>query len=235
MRTPTTQAGNRTIEQIDDAVTLSAYDNLNRLTSQAPGGPMIIVGTLNEPGTVTISGTPAVVDGSNNFRGTVPTVTGTNTFTIVAKDATGNTTTQQYEVDVAGTGRSISFDAAGNMASDGVSSYLWNAKQQLVQIDRGTETVTFAYGSLDRLARLSFLTSGVEQSREDYIWCHSLRCATRDASGAETRRWYRLGQVNDSESVFVGLDQVGSVRALTDDSGGLVAHLDFDPWGPITL
>ena len=68
--------GNRTIEQIDDAVTLSAYDNLNRLTSQAPGGPMGIAGTLNEPGTVTISGTPAVVDSSNNFRGTVPTVTG---------------------------------------------------------------------------------------------------------------------------------------------------------------
>ena len=78
-------AGNRTVEQIDDAVTLSAYDNLNRLTSQAPGGPMVIVGTVNEPGTVTISGVPATVDASNNFRGTVPTTTGTNTFTIVGE------------------------------------------------------------------------------------------------------------------------------------------------------
>ena len=86
--------GNRTVEQIDDAITLSAYDNLNRLTSQAPGGPMVVAGSLNEPGTVTISGVPAVVDASNNFRGTVPTTSGTNTFTIVAKDGSGNTTTQ---------------------------------------------------------------------------------------------------------------------------------------------
>jgi len=86
-------AGNRTVEQIDDAVTLSAYDNLNRLTSQAPGGPLVIMGALNEPGTVTISGVPVTLDANNAFRGTVPTTTGTNTFTIVAKDATGNTTT----------------------------------------------------------------------------------------------------------------------------------------------
>ena len=76
-------------------MTLSAYDNLNRLTSQAPGGPMVITGALNEPGTVTISGVPVTVDANNTFRGTVPTTTGTNTFTIVAKDASGNTTTQQ--------------------------------------------------------------------------------------------------------------------------------------------
>ena len=59
-------------------MTLSAYDNLNRLTSQAPGGPMVIMGALNEPGTVTISGVPVTVDANNNFRGTVPTTTGTN-------------------------------------------------------------------------------------------------------------------------------------------------------------
>jgi hypothetical protein len=82
-------SGNRSVEQIDDVVTLSAYDNLNRLTSQAPGGPMVIAGTLNEPGTVTISGKPAVVDANNNFRGTVATTSGTNSFTIVAKDALG--------------------------------------------------------------------------------------------------------------------------------------------------
>ena len=61
---------------------------------------MVVAGTLNEPGTVTISGVPATVDANNNFRGTVPTTSGTNTFTIVAKDASGNTTTQQYEVEL---------------------------------------------------------------------------------------------------------------------------------------
>lgn len=49
-------AGNRTVEQIDDSVTLSSYDPLNRLTAQAPGGPLVVAGLLNEPGTVTIAG-----------------------------------------------------------------------------------------------------------------------------------------------------------------------------------
>jgi hypothetical protein len=92
-------AGNRTVEQIDDVVTLSAYNSLNRLTSQGPGGSMVIAGALDEPGTVTISGKPVTVDANNTFRGTVPTTSGTNSFTIVAKDATGNTTTKQYESD----------------------------------------------------------------------------------------------------------------------------------------
>ena len=119
-------------------MTLSAYDNLNRLTSQAPGGPMVIDGSLNEPGTVTISGVPAIVDANNNFRGTVPTTTGTNTFTIVAKDASGNTTTQQYEVDVAGVGRTFSYDANGNTTSDGSRILEWDALNRLVAVESGS-------------------------------------------------------------------------------------------------
>jgi hypothetical protein len=39
------------VEQIDDAVLLSSYDPLNRLLAQAPGGPLVVAGTLNEPAT----------------------------------------------------------------------------------------------------------------------------------------------------------------------------------------
>src|SRR5262245_18459139 len=64
-------AGNRVVEQIDDVITLSASDSLNRVIEQGVGGPMIVAGSLNEPGTVTISGVPATVDANNNFRGAV--------------------------------------------------------------------------------------------------------------------------------------------------------------------
>lgn len=54
-------AGNRTAEQIDDALTTSTYNNMNQLVSQAPGGLLRFEGTLNEPATVTIGGKPAMV------------------------------------------------------------------------------------------------------------------------------------------------------------------------------
>jgi hypothetical protein len=53
--------GNRTHEQIDDAMTAASHDSLNRLVSHAAGGPLTFAGTLNESGTVTIAGQPAVI------------------------------------------------------------------------------------------------------------------------------------------------------------------------------
>ena len=48
-------AGNRTVEQIANAVTTSSYNDLNQMTSRAGGGILTISGTLNKPGTVTVS------------------------------------------------------------------------------------------------------------------------------------------------------------------------------------
>ncbi|MFA5909744.1 MAG: hypothetical protein WC815_13280 [Vicinamibacterales bacterium] len=81
---------------------------------------------------------PAVVDANNTFRGTVPATTGTNTLTIVAKDPTGNTTTQQYEVDVAGAGRTFACDLNGNMSGDGARAFSWDARNQMVIVNYGT-------------------------------------------------------------------------------------------------
>jgi len=47
-------AGNRTYEQIDDAITAASHDSLNRLTSHVAGGALTFAGTINEPATVTI-------------------------------------------------------------------------------------------------------------------------------------------------------------------------------------
>ena len=113
---------------------------------------MIIAGSLNEPGTVTISGVPVTVDASNNFRGTLPTTSGTNTFTIVAKDATGNTTTQQYEVELSGTGKTFTYDANGNLASDGTRTFEWDARNQLVAVINGTTRSEFDVPPLIRHA-----------------------------------------------------------------------------------
>ncbi len=130
-------AGNRTVDQADDAVFATSHDALNRLQSRAPGGPIVFAGSLDEPGTVTIDGTPATVDSSNNFRGTAQLGAGTTTVTVKATDASGNEATQQYEVDASGSTTSYTYDANGNLTSDGTKTYSWNALNQLVEVKEG--------------------------------------------------------------------------------------------------
>jgi len=228
--------GNRTVEQIDDAVTLSAYNNLNRLTSQAPGGPMVIMGALNEPGTVTISGASVTVDANNNFRGTVPTTTGTNTFTIVAKDATGNTTTQQYEVDVAGTGKTFTYDANGNLTSDGTRTFEWDARNQLVAVNGGTRRSEFTYNGFRHRVRTVEKESGVTQSDTKMLWCESDICEEREADGTTiTRRAFVYAEQVGGVARFFAMDHIGSVTEVTDTASAAVGRYAFDPWGRRTL
>src|SRR5256885_2290136 len=47
-------AGNRTSEQIDDAVVSATYNSTNELVSTQPAGGLFFSGTVNEPASVTI-------------------------------------------------------------------------------------------------------------------------------------------------------------------------------------
>ena len=85
-------AGNRTSEQIDDAIVSASHDSLNRLTSQTSGGGLRIAGTLDEPGWVTVQGKPVTLDNANAFAGTVPAANGTTTVSLTATDGSGNQT-----------------------------------------------------------------------------------------------------------------------------------------------
>jgi RHS repeat-associated protein len=229
-------AGNRMAEQIDDAVTLSAYANLNRLTSQAPGGPMVIAGSLNEPGTVTISGTPVVVDANSNFRGTVPTTSGTNTFTIVAKDASGNQTTKTYEIGVSGSTKTFTYDANGNLAGDGTRSFEWDARNQLLAVDVGTHRSEFTYDGDRRRVRVVEKENSVVQSDTKVIWCRSEICEERAADGTTvTRRAFALGEQVTGSARFFASDHLSSVGEVTDSASTLLARYAFDPWGQRTL
>ena len=75
---------------------------------------------MNEPATVRIDGRPAAVDASGMFVGGIQAVPGTTPFTVTATDAGGNTASQSFDVDQLGAPKALTFDAHGNMTSDGV-------------------------------------------------------------------------------------------------------------------
>lgn len=132
-------AGNRTAEQIDDAVTGATFDNMNRIVTQQPYGAVRLEGTVSEPATVMVGGKPLEVSNANRFSGSIPMGNGTTPFTVSATDAGGNTSTKSFEVDAAGAGKAFTFDANGNITSDGSRALSWDAENRLAA--RGTSHV----------------------------------------------------------------------------------------------
>lgn len=226
-------AGNRIGAQTDDAPLAWTYDAMNRVTSQGGAALLQFEGTVNEPATMMVGGRTAVVDASGRFTGAAPVTNGTNTVTITARDANGNTTTQAYEVDVTNVTHTFSHDGNGNLISDGVSSYDWDAENRLVAIRHGSTTVaTFAYDYTGRRVRKTvagvthtFVYDGGNLLEEriadaatiDYVHGGLDRpLAQRDQTGAVS---YYLA------------DHLGSIVQVTGNNATVTLTRQYDPWG----
>ncbi len=79
---------------------------------------------------MTVQGTPASVTAANAFSVSLPVATGTTTIAVAATDASGNTATKQYEIDSVGVGRTLTYDANGNLTADGTRTFEWSARNQ---------------------------------------------------------------------------------------------------------
>jgi len=231
-------AGNRTVDQTDDAVFATTHDAMNRLQSRAPGGPIVFSGSLNEAATVTIDGKPAEVDSSNNFRGTATLSGATTTVTLKAKDYSGNETTKQYEVDTSGSTTSYTYDANGNLTSDGTKTYYWNALNQLVEVKEGSTTIaTFEYDGEGR--RTEKVAAGLTHQ---YIYdAEDIAEERISGTSSDTLRYYHgvgidepLARKNSSDVITYYLaDHLGSVVQETSSSGAVSIAREYGPWGEL--
>jgi len=229
-------AGNRTVDQTDDAVFATMHDEMNRLQSRAPGGQIVFAGSLNEAGTVTIDGKPVSVNASNNFSGTAQLGAGTTTVTVKAKDASGNETTQQYEVEASGNTTSYTYDANGNLTSDGTKTYFWNALNELVEVKQGSTTLaTFEYDGFGR--RTEKAASGITRvfiyDTEDIVE------ERLSGSTTDTIRYYHgagidepLARTNGSSvTTYYLADHLGSILQETTSSGSVALDREYDASG----
>jgi RHS repeat-associated protein len=225
-------AGNRATEQIDNSVVSATHDNVNRMTAQTIGGALRFGGNLNELGTVTVQGQTARVDANYRFSGSAPVTTGTTTVTIAATDASGNQSQQAFEVDQAGTGATLTYDANGNLTGDGTRTFTWDAENRLLTVTIGTKTSEFTYDGLDRSVRIVEKDGGATTSDKRFIWCGLQLCEERDATGGTvTKRFLVQGTQVNGVSYFYARDHLGTIRELTDGTGTLRARYDYDPWG----
>jgi RHS repeat-associated protein len=225
-------AGNRRSEQIDDAVLQANYDNMNRMTSRTPGGPLYFAGTLDEAAAVTIQAKPAEVSASNQFNATAVVPSGTTSIQITAKDYSGNLRTNTYDVVQSGASASYTYDDNGNLTGDGARSFEWDAENRLLAIEAGTHRSEFTYDGLGRRVRIVEKENAATVSDHWYLWCGLAVCEERDSTGANVlKRFFGQGELIGSTPYFYTTDHLGSVREMTDSSGTIQARYDYDPYG----
>jgi RHS repeat-associated protein len=189
---------------------------------------------VDEPATVTIDGQAALVDAGLTFRGTAETASGTTTVTVTARDGAGNTATQQYEVDVAGGTTSFAYDANGNLTSDGVKTYVWNARNQLVKVQEGgLDVAVFTYDGFGR--RATKTAGGVTAT---YVYDAEDIVEERRSTGDVVRYVHGPGidavlarTTNGANAVYYLTDHLGSVVQEVDASQAVVLNREYDPWG----
>ncbi|MBB3121403.1 RHS repeat-associated core domain-containing protein [Pseudoduganella violacea] len=142
-------------------------------------------------------------------------------------------------------GHALSYDANGNLLSDGTQSYVWNARDQLVQIKAldGSVIASFGYDALGR--RQSKTVAGVGSG---YLYdglnvVQELNGVNADGSiPANVRANYILGGVDEVFAQTSGSgasarvtsylsDAIGSVIRLTDGQGNKVVDYQYGPYG----
>jgi RHS repeat-associated protein len=224
-------AGNRTSEQIDNGVTSALHNSMNQTHTLQPGGMLRLAGTTNEPSNVTIGGQPARILSGNRFEGETPVGSGTTSVPVVATDGSGNARTYTYNVSVSGATKTLTYDLNGNLLSDGVRTYEWDALDQLTAINQGTHRSEFTYDGEGRRVRIVEKENAVVTEDRRFLWHERSIAEERDAAGVVLRRHLAAGMQQSGSSYFNTGDHLGSGRELTDAIGAVRARYDFDGYG----
>jgi RHS repeat-associated protein len=132
--------------------------------------------------------------------------------------------------------RTLTYDDNGNLTDDGTREYEWDAADRLTAIEEGTHRSEFTYDGIGRRIRIVEKDSNVVTSDVRYIWMGAEIVEERGSSNQVSRRFYPQGFVDvpGSTKYFYLRDLLGSVWALTDNSGAIVSSYDYKPFGEMT-
>ena len=212
-------ANRRTVLTLPDGLSYSySYDNASRLTgiSYMSGGSAI--GSLNYQ-----------YDAAGRRIGVSGTLATTSAPASVPS-ATYNAANQLTNWN----GLPSTYDANGNLISDGVHNYSWNARDELTSIDSGG-AATFAYDAYGRRttktlggsSSVSVVYDGLNPVQEI---SGGLPTANLLAGGVDE---YFVRTDATGQSIFLS-DASGSTIALADQTGTIRTQYTYDPFGITT-
>jgi RHS repeat-associated protein len=127
--------------------------------------------------------------------------------------------------------QTLTYDNNGNLTSDGINSYGWNARDQLVSISGPGLSATFQYDAFGRRsskaingAMKSFLYDGADIVQEQVGGSASINMLVGETDELLTR--------SDSAGVSSAIvDRLGSTVALTDSAGSVQTQYSYEPFG----
>jgi len=216
---------------------------LNQLiTHNASGedGKMRFTGTTTDEAWVTVAGVAAKKLPGNRFEAWVNMKQGENTIPIAAMTPDKVIHTENYKVNVpATTPQTLTYDADGNLASDGRRTFEWDAHNRLAKINHSDGSTTeYTYDAMGRRTRIIIWNaSGTLASERRFLWIPggNQPYEERTASNAATARYFAQGEqrfwVSPNDKFFYTRDHLGSVRELVNNGGTVQATYDYDPYG----
>ncbi len=168
----------------------------------------------------------------------------TNDFYHYTYDAVGNRKTQEslingvsstvnYDYDTANRlttagGQTYTFDANGNLLSDGANSYVYDSANRLTSVNG---TTTYAYNGVGD--RLSQTVNGIPTNYTLDLNA-GLTQVLDNGTNTYTYGLGRISQQNGSTPEYFLGDALGSVRQMTNQAGTVTFLQNYDPYGVVT-
>jgi RHS repeat-associated protein len=132
-------------------------------------------------------------------------------------------------------GNLFSYDPNGNLASDGLSGYMWNARNELVGLSGGT-SASFAYDAFGRRR-----TKTIGGTTTNFLYDARNFVQELTSGGTPTANLLTgLGMDETFTRTDAGgtrtllTDVLDSVLEIVDSSGTLQTHYTFEPFGATT-
>ncbi|HJW33212.1 MAG TPA: RHS repeat-associated core domain-containing protein [Holophagaceae bacterium] len=185
---------------------------------------------------LTWSCTGGSIDQSGNY--TAPNLYGT--FTVTAALTSNPAIQDSATIVVAGgtAAGAFTYDANGNLLSDGNRTFTWDAENRLVSVTMvATGHVSqFVYDEMGRRVEIVEQDNGSTSSDTKYLWDGTGIVQTRNSDGhAIQQQLFSQGFVDsDGVNLYYLRDHLGSIRELTDSSQVIRARYDYDAYGRIS-
>jgi len=220
------------------SVSQYSYNNLNELTAIAPGGACKFEATTNKAlKSATVNSNPATLNWTKNFAGNATLANGANTVPVGATDGANSTVTNNNQVGVTGpSSASLTFDANGNMTSDGTNTYAWDAEDRLIKITySGSGNYSqILYDAEGIKGQITEIVASSLTSTKQFVNAGTRIGEERDASSAVIKKFFGSGQTISNSSYCYAFDHLGSVREMIDSSGVVQARYDYSLYGQKT-
>ncbi len=149
----------------------------------------------------------------------------------------GNTFNADNEM-TAFNGATLTYDADGNLTSDGTNSYLWDTRGHLSTL-AGTNVAAYQYDAFGRRVQNTlnglmthYLYDGLNPV-EEFDGSSPPNVTATTLTGLNIDEYFQ--RVDSSGTMSYLTDMLGSTLALADSSGALDTTYTYDPFGNVTV